>query len=238
MDIKKLLSGLILVSVLFVGCGGGSSSSSGDSAVVTVNNLPTQIDVNTTFDGNLTITNVGSTTYVYTIENNVSTVVKTSSMNDVGNDNIFIVDINMSGVTEGNYTFNSTVTGTDGVDKNITHAFYIGNYTPIWTASSYATGITVRDNTNSAITTKDLTAISSDAENDTITYSIVSINVPHSNDQTAWNNSVYIESGVLKVHNLTTNDPDIDGTVTVTIKATATGGSNNTTISFEYLNFN
>ena len=110
------------------------------------------------------------------------------------------------------------------------------NNAPTWTASSYNTGLTVRDNTNDAITIKDLISISSDNDGDAITYTIVSISVPHSNDQTAWNNSVYIDNGVLKVHNLTINDPDMDGTVTVTIKATAIGGSNNTNVSFTFGN--
>ncbi len=108
------------------------------------------------------------------------------------------------------------------------------NVAPTWTSSSYATGLNITDAADTAQTIKDLTAVSSDADGDTISYSVVSVSVPSSFDQTAWTNSVYIENGILKVHNLMTNNPNWSGTVTVTIIATATGGSNNTTVSFTF----
>jgi hypothetical protein len=45
-----------------------------------------------------------------------------------------------------------------------------------------------------------------DAEGDTITYSIESISVPSEINE--WTNSIYIENGELKVKNLKTNDPE------------------------------
>jgi len=108
------------------------------------------------------------------------------------------------------------------------------NYAPTWTADSYDTGITVDDADDDVTVIKDLGAVSSDVDGDVITYSIVSIAVPHSGEQTKWDDSIYIDNGVLKLHNLKTNNPDEDGTVTVTVKAEATGGSNNTDISFTF----
>jgi len=108
------------------------------------------------------------------------------------------------------------------------------NAAPTWTANSYNTGLTITDANDDVKIIKDLTAISSDAEGDAITYSIVSISVPDTDDQARWNNSVYIDNGTLKIHNLTTNNPTHDGTVTIIVKATATGGSNNATIDFTF----
>ena len=112
------------------------------------------------------------------------------------------------------------------------------NNAPVWTASSYATGLTVDDTSDNAITIKDLTAVSSDADGDTITYSIVSISQPEPLDQTIWNNSVVIQSGVLKVQNLLTQDPNTSGTVTVTVRASDGSSSNDTTVSFTFNNVN
>ncbi|RLA84247.1 MAG: hypothetical protein DRG78_01940 [Epsilonproteobacteria bacterium] len=108
------------------------------------------------------------------------------------------------------------------------------NSAPTWTASSYDTGLTITDANNNVQIIKDLTAISSDNDGDSITYSIVSISVSNSLEQTIWNNSVYIDNGVLKVHNLQTNNPDFNGNIIVTVKAIATGGSNTTTVSFSF----
>ena len=106
------------------------------------------------------------------------------------------------------------------------------NAAPTWTASSYATGLTITDGSDTTQTIKDLTAVSSDADGDTMTYSIVSISVP--GEQSIWNNSIVIESGILKVKNLMTNDPATSGTVTVTVRVTATGGSSDSTVSFTF----
>ena len=118
-----------------------------------------------------------------------------------------------------------------------------GNAAPTWTASSYDTGLTIEDGTDAVQNIKNLTAVSSDADGDTITYSIVSISVPHVADQVAWDNSVDITpAGVLIVQNLMTNDPNFDAAagsnpiVSVTVKATATGGSNNTVVKFTFVN--
>ena len=121
-----------------------------------------------------------------------------------------------------------------GVEKTAEAIARDANNAPVWTASSYDTGLEIIDDNDNPKTIKDLTAVSSDA--DAITYSIVSVSVPDSADQSAWNNATYIENGVLKVKNLVTLDPNYDGTVTVTISASATGGSNNTTVSFVFRN--
>ncbi len=110
------------------------------------------------------------------------------------------------------------------------------NTAPTWTASSYDTGITVDDANDDPKTIKDLTAVSSDAEGDSISYSIVSISVP--GQPVEWQNSIYIENGVLKVHNLLTNDPETVGDVIVTVRATADGGSNDATVQFHFNDVN
>jgi hypothetical protein len=112
------------------------------------------------------------------------------------------------------------------------------NHAPTWTASSYDTGLTVDDSSDNAITIKDLTAVSSDADGDAISYSVVSISQPEPLDQTIWNNSVIIQSGVLKVQNLTTNDPNTSGTVTVTVRASDGSSSSDTTVTFTFNNVN
>ena len=127
---------------------------------------------------------------------------------------------------------------TRGVEKTAEAIVRDANHAPVWTASSYATGITVDDTSDNAITIKDLTAVSSDADGDAITYSIVSISVPISNEQATWNNSVVIQSGVLKVQNLTTNDPDVNGNVTVTVRASDGSSSSDTTVTFTFNNVN
>ena len=96
--------------------------------------------------------------------------------------------------------------------------------------------MTIEDTTDNAQTIKDLTAVSSDADGDVITYSIVSISVPAAGEQTIWNNSVVIQSGVLKVQNLTTNDPDFNGNVTVTVRASDGSSSSDTTVTFAFNN--
>jgi len=108
------------------------------------------------------------------------------------------------------------------------------NTPPKWTASSYDTGKTIEDSTDSTQTIMDLKPVSSDADGDAITYSIVSVNVP--GQQTEWNNSISISSGILVVQNLKTNDPETNGNVSVVVKASAKGGSANTTISFTFRN--
>jgi hypothetical protein len=79
-----------------------------------------------------------------------------------------------------------------------------------------------------------LTAISSDTEGDTITYSIVSVDSPHPLDDSVFENSLFIDSGILKIQNLQTNDPGTSGTTTIVVRATATGGYNDTNVSFEF----
>jgi hypothetical protein len=127
---------------------------------------------------------------------------------------------------------------TKGVEKTAAAIARDANHAPVWTASSYNTGITVDDTSDNAITIKDLTAVSSDADGDVITYSIVSVSVPSSADQTHWNNSVAINNGVFQVHNLTTNDPDFNGDITVTVRASDGSSSSDTTVTFTFNNVN
>lgn len=143
--------------------------------------------------------------------------------------------------TDAHYIMFASIIATEG-NEDFTFAHSIRciadevNYAPTWTASSYATGITITDADDTVKTIQDLTTISSDADGDAITYSIVSISVPNAFDQTAWDNSVYLDNGVLKVRNLQTNDPDITGTITAIVRATSTGGSNDTGISWGFTN--
>jgi len=124
------------------------------------------------------------------------------------------------------------------IDRDAVPATPAVNHAPVWTASSYDTGITVDDSSDNAITIKDLTAVSSDADGDNLTYTIVSITPSISGDETAWNNSVYIDNGILKVHNLLTNNPNIDVTVSVVVKVSDGTSSSDTTVNFDFLNFN
>jgi hypothetical protein len=89
----------------------------------------------------------------------------------------FPVDINLTGISEGNYTLNSEITGA-GSGYSLGHKFVIKNLAPVWTASSYNTGLTIQDNDDNPIVLKDLASVSSDSEGDEITYSIVSISYP------------------------------------------------------------
>jgi hypothetical protein len=110
------------------------------------------------------------------------------------------------------------------------------NTRPTWTASSYNTGLTIEDVTDAVQNIMDLKAVSSDADGDAITYSIVSISAP--SEQAEWNNSISISSGVLIVKNLKTNDPATSGQVIVVVKASAKGGSANTSIKFNFNDVN
>ena len=141
--------------------------------------------------------------------------------------------------TDAHYiVFASTIAAESNEDFTFAHSIRCiadeVNHAPTWTASSYATGLTITDASDAEQIIKDLTAVSSDADGGAITYSVVSISVPNSVEQTSWNNSVVINSGVLQVQNLMTNDPDVNGVVTVTVKATSTGGSSDTTVSFTF----
>ena len=111
------------------------------------------------------------------------------------------------------------------------------NQPPEWTQASYDTGLTITDANDDPKVILDLASRCSDPEGDTITYTVESV---HSSgaplDEPKIKNSLYVENGVLKIHNLMTNDPDFDGTITVTVKASATGGSSNTDILFVFHN--
>ena len=109
------------------------------------------------------------------------------------------------------------------------------NQAPVWTQSSYNTGLTIEDDSDVVKSILDLTTVSSDADGDTITYSIISITVPGS--QTAWNNSLSIDAnGILNASNLQTNDPNIDGDITVVVRATDGSASNDTEVIFGFNN--
>ncbi len=191
---------------------------------------------------------LSSTSQSFTTTVGTALAFKNVTANDAVDGVVSVVitsNVNFNAV--GTYTRTYTATDNAGNSSSVTHTYVVNaapvtpppavNSAPTWTASSYNTGLTVRDLDNNSITIKNLTALSSDNESDTITYSIVSISVPSSFDQNDWDNATFIESGVLKVKNLMAVNPHWDGTVTVTVKATATRGSNNTNISFEYNDF-
>ena len=112
------------------------------------------------------------------------------------------------------------------------------NHAPQWTQSTYDTGLTIIDDSDAPKTIMDLTSASSDADGDNLTYTIVSVTPSNNGDQTAWDNSVYIENGVLKVHNLLTNNPNINGTISVVVRVSDGTSSSNTTVNFEFINLN
>ena len=111
------------------------------------------------------------------------------------------------------------------------------NHAPKWTQSSYDTGLTIRDDNDDPKTIMDLTSVSSDADGDSLSYSIVSISTPNINDDIPWENSLYIENGVLKAKNLVANDPDFNGAVSVVVKVSDGTNSSNTTVNFDFLNY-
>jgi hypothetical protein len=231
---------LSVLVFLVIGCGGGGdSTSTPDSASLVSNTLVTSLDSNETKSGNVVVKNVSSTSVSYSIKyDSNSSVAKNGNFTYVSqNANgefTFSLDINGTELGDGNFTLSSTFPSA-GNDLSFTHSFVVKNLAPTWTASSYNTGIDINDSTNAQQTIFDLTTVSSDFDGDEITYSIENITPPHVGDQTRWENSTYIDaSGVLKVQNLTINDPNIDGTVIVTIRATADGGYNDANVSFTF----
>jgi len=109
------------------------------------------------------------------------------------------------------------------------------NTPPKWTEPTYTSGVTVKDNTDSTQTIMDLKPVSSDADGDAIAYSIVSISNPDAAEIARWQSSLSINSGVLVVKTLKTNDPDSSGDIKVTIKASAKGGSATTVVKFTFV---
>ena len=248
----KVLSSLGLVALILNGCGGSSST---DATPSTSNPLSVSYDLNTTLDyngslvGDVNITNGAYNSYSFTITADVNnSVVKSGNLANATitttatvSVSTFAVDVNMSGV-DGNFIFNSTIAGVDSGDSStIVHKFVVTpNHAPVWTASSYNTGLTIRDDNNNPKIIKDLTAVSSDVDGNTLTYTIVSVTSPSVNEDTAWSNLLYIENGVLKVKNLLTNANNIDfnGQISVVVKVSDGTSSSNTTVNFDFLNLN
>jgi len=108
------------------------------------------------------------------------------------------------------------------------------NTAPVWTQTSYNTGLTVQDNDDSVNVIQDLSTISSDNEGDSITYTIEDVSVPFPTEKSYWLNALYLENKTLKVRNLFSIDPDVDGEIVVTIKASDGIKSSNANISFLY----
>ena len=111
------------------------------------------------------------------------------------------------------------------------------NHAPQWTQSTYDTGLTIRDDSDAPKTIMDLTSASSDADGDNLTYTIVSVTSPNSNDNIPWSNSLFIQNGILQVKNLVINDPNFDGIVSVVVRVSDGISSSNTTVNFDFLNY-
>ena len=222
-----------------------------DSLLTYTVNIVTSIDSNETLNGSIILSDndgVAQNSYNFDLldRNDSNNSVYSGTITDVGSDNnyTFSIDLSAQNISPSHYALVtqaiSPVIGGENPQSDvvITHNFEVNNLAPTWTASSYDTGLTIRDDNDDPKTIKDLTAVSSDADGDAIAYSIVSISTPSVNDDTIWNNSVYIENGVLKVHNLITNDPTFDGTISVVVKVSDGTSSSNTTVNFDFLNLN
>ncbi len=108
------------------------------------------------------------------------------------------------------------------------------NNAPIWAQPSYDTGLTIQDLTDDPKTIFDLSAVSSDEDGDTITYSVESVSSPGGVEDNKFMSSLFVENGILKIENLITNDPNNDGLITITVKASDGTAFNNADISFTF----
>ena len=124
----KFLVSFSLVAVVFTACGGGSGSS--DTSVSLVSNtVLAEINKDTNLTGSLVFKNNTSTSYDYNITADVNgSVMKTgslvSSSSSASGEYTFPVDINLTAISEGNYTLNSEITGA-GAGYSLGHKFVI-----------------------------------------------------------------------------------------------------------------
>ena len=116
------------------------------------------------------------------------------------------------------------------------------NQAPVWTQSVYHVW-TFRDrNTaddtpiNTPQTLLNLNDNVSDANGDTISFSIVSISVPDTIEQGEWNRAIQINNGVLQLVNLGNEDPDSNWTISIVVQARDWTTTENTTINFIFRN--
>lgn len=235
-NITKLILGLVAV-IFLTACGGSGSDENQTTPVDQEEVLPTcSIEEGIPLRDNLlTVHIVCNGGNVHIDEARVSTdgQVKNVDINDT-----YINDyINFANLDGGShYTINlEVIVGGETLLSNVTIKTSPSpspNQAPKWTANSYDTGLTIEDGTDAVQNIINLKSVSSDADGDTITYSIVSVSVP--GQQAEWSSSISISSGVLIVKNLKTNDPNDNGQVTIVVKATATGGSANTSIKFNF----
>ncbi|HEY9034820.1 MAG TPA: hypothetical protein VIN71_12830 [Pseudomonadales bacterium] len=82
------------------------------------------------------------------------------------------------------------------------------NMPPQWAFAEYDSGVTVNDATDELQTVIDLTTISSDPNNDELTYFVVMVTSYGINDVSIWYDAFCVENGVLKVGNLKTSNPE------------------------------
>lgn len=103
------------------------------------------------------------------------------------------------------------------------------NTPPLWENRYYRSYYRFYKNSDDSETIADLKEISYDEDGDVLTYSIESLVLSYEDDRAAWEKSLYIEDGILKVHNLVTNDPERTSSKFSLIIKVDDGFSSNTT---------
>jgi hypothetical protein len=96
----------------------------------------------------------------------------------------------------------------------------MANVAPEFTQSVFNTGVVVNDSTNDIQEIIDLATVSTDLNNDSLSFSITSITAP---EQSAWDGTVNtsplsINGTKLIVSNLNAVDPDFESPITVTVR--------------------
>lgn len=223
---KKTLLNMVMTLgavAMLTACGGSSTDSSDDTTctLTQVSVAETNMTVNAQCSSNVNI-NTATVT--------ADSVVKTPTIAGTSIDE--------------NITFTNLQTGTlypvvldvvAGVDVvSTTLNVSTINAAPTWTASSYASGVTVTDADDTVKVIKDMNGLCTDADGDAITISEGSVTTQATGDNAKMQSSLFIDSGIIKIQNLMTNDPAITGTITLTVNCSATGGSDSTDVSFTF----
>ena len=243
-NLKKIVVALLIATgmLVFTACGGSSGSSAGEGDSPIVVSCDTNLSANILADANLTATctftdgdgMIDVEASVVRVSDGVELYSEVFVVTG-GNPNVVEASFNEA-LAVGDYNLSVVASGNGGSEFREVYSFSVIN-PPVWTQVSYDTGLTIQDSTDDPQDILDLNTVCSESNGNVITYSIVSISTPHdAADLAAWTDSIYIENGVLKVHNLVTNDPNWEGNVTTMVNATAVDGSSDANISFAFDN--